>query len=202
MTNANRPTGLKLIGHTNGAPFNARVTKYWVPASYATALFIGDPVIKTSTSNTGIVITGSNSYAAGTLPGVVKATAGATNRLTGVVIGVDINVNESALSYRPASIEAVVSVCDDPDAIFEIQADGVIAATDMGTNANLIYTNLGSTYTGNSGAELNTATKANDATFQLTALGLIDRVDNELGANAKLKVRINLHTEVNGVVGI
>jgi len=40
------------------------------------------------------------------------------------------------------------------------------------------------------------------ATAQLTILGVIPREGNDLGTNVNLRVRINLHTEANTVVGI
>ncbi len=95
-------------------------------------------------------------------------------------------------------------VNDDPYTEFEIQADGSITETSVGLNAVLIDTHSGSTSTGRAGTELDTTSDvpAADASNQLTILGFVAREDNETGTNAKLRVRINNHTEAHGVVGL
>jgi len=52
MANTDAPFGLRPIRHRNGAPYNGAFNHYYVASSYATALFVGDPVVKTGTSNT------------------------------------------------------------------------------------------------------------------------------------------------------
>jgi hypothetical protein len=202
MPNADTPFGLKPVNLRDGG--NApTITHYYVPASYATALFVGDPVVKTGTSNTAGAGQ-SGTLPAGSLQEINKATAGDDNPITGVIVGFDVDPSNLDKTYNPASTERVVHVIDDPDALFEIQADSAnaIAATDIGSNANLVYTHSGSTVTGLSGAELNTASMTTTATFQLKIRGLVDDARNELGTNAKLIVSINRHSESNAVAGI
>ena len=203
MANSDARIGLRPITQGNAGGFTGKVRKYYVPSSYATALFIGDPIVKTGTSNTAAAGLGKQ-WAPGALQEINKATAGATNALTGVVVGFDVDPNNLDKSYNPASTARVVHVADDPHQEFEIQADSgaVVAATNMGANADVIYTHAGEASTGLSGVELDTSAMSADATFQLTILGLIPRENNALGTNAKLRVRINLHTEANVVVGI
>ena len=77
MPNLNTPFGLKPIAHKSGAPYNGAATPYFVPASYATALFIGDPVVKTGTANTvAVERVGAGSWPIGSLPEINKATVG------------------------------------------------------------------------------------------------------------------------------
>jgi len=203
MANSDARKGLVPITQGNAGGFTGKIRKYYVPSDYSTALFVGDPVVKTGTSNTAASGLGKQ-WAPGTLPEINKATAGATNELTGVIVGFDVDPNNLDKSYNPASTARVVHVADDPHQEFEIQADSgaVVAATDIGANADVIYTHAGSTATSLSGAELDTSAMSADATFQLSILGLIPRENNALGTNAKLRVRINLHTEANVVVGI
>lgn len=201
MANTDAPFGLRPVRHRNGAPYNGAFNAYYVPSSYATALFVGDPVVKTGTSNTAAV----GAHGIGTLPEINKATAGDGNAITGVVVGFEPDPDNLGRIYNPASTERVVYVCDDPDVIFEIQADGAIAAAQVGLNAVLIYTNAGSTVTGMSGAELDTTSDvpAADASNQLTIHRVVDRTDNEAGsAYTKVEVKINNHTEAHGVIGI
>lgn len=197
MANADSPKGLVPTKHRNGAPYNGSVNFYYIPVTEANALFIGDPVIITGTSNT----TDIDGYQPATLPAVTKASFGATNRISGVIQGfvADPDTNLSRI-YNPATTERVVMVADDPDLVFELQDDGsaTLAATDVGFNANLVD-GTGSTVTGLSGVELDATTPAADATFQLNIERLINKQDNALGVNAKWEVSINLHTQSNGV---
>ncbi len=199
MANNDNSRGLVPIRTLNGSPYCGEARPYYVPSTYATALFIGDPVIVTGTANTAAI----EDFGAGTLLEINKATAGDGNPVLGSVIGIGLDP-DNLVAYKAASTEAIVWVADNPNLIFEIQADDVaaIAATDMASNANLIYTDAGSTTTGLSGAELSTTSMTTTSTFQLKIFGLVDRVDNELGTNAKLEVLINNHIYGNVVAGI
>ena len=102
MANADTPFGLRPVRHRNGAPYNGAVTAYYVPASYGTALFIGDAVTKTGTSNTvEVEAPGAGSFPVGTLPAVNKTAAGDGNAITGVVVGFAGDADDPI--YNPAS---------------------------------------------------------------------------------------------------
>ena len=206
MPNANTPFGLRPIRHKSGAPYNGSFNPYYVPASYATALFVGDPVIKTGTANTTAVSApGAGAFQIGSLPEINRATAGTTNRTTGVIVGFAPLATDLSKVHNPASTERIAYVCDDPDVVFEIQADGSEAAVDVGLNAVFIYTVSGSAITGRSGVQLDSGTTTAPATtvgFQMTIQRIINRDDNEVGANVKCEVKLNNHTEVNASTGI
>lgn len=203
MANADTPFGLKPI---KNAPFN-EIPKnyYYIPSSYGTALYIGDPVIKTGTSNTVAVTTAGRLFNPGSLPEINKATAGDANKITGVIVGFLANPLNLNAAYNPASTERVAIVADSPLQEFEIQEESAgspLAATSVGLNANLVFAESGSTVTGLSGAELDTTTPATDATYQLKILRLVDAPENAIGQHAKWRVKINNHTEANIVAGI
>ena len=206
MANTNAPFGMRPVRYASGAPYNGAVQPYYIPSSYATALYIGDPVIKTGTANTaGVTVPGAGFFDIGTMPEINKATVGTTNKITGAIVGFATLVSDLSKQYNPASTERVAYVADDPDLVFEMQADGAIAAVDIGLNAVLIYTQSGSTITGMSGAELDTGTTTAPATtvgFQLKILRAVNRpdVDTTL-TRSKVLVRINNHSESNAVVG-
>jgi len=97
-----------------------------------------------------------------------------------------------------------VLVDDDPDHAFEIQEDsvgGALAVTDIGLNADFINA-AGNAYTKRSGAMLDTSTKATTATLPLKIIGLVPRPNNDIGATAKVIVKINVHTEAQASAGI
>jgi len=205
MANSDTPFGLRPIRHRNGASYNGAVNHYYLPSTYATAMFIGDPVIKTGTSNTAFVhAAGVGDFEIGTLPEINKATAGDGNRITGVIVGFSTLPTDLSKQYNPASTERVALVCDDPDVIFQIQADGAVPAASIGLNAVLIYTTAGSTVSGLSGVELDTTSDvpAADASNQLVILRGANIPGNDItSAYGKLEVMINQHTENQGTVG-
>lgn len=207
MANSDTPFGLRPVRHKNGAPYNGACNPYAVNAS-ADALFIGDAVAINGTANTAELSgVGAGTFPPGTLPEIVKATAGDGNALTGVVVGFAANPPSNQV-YNPASTSRIAFVADDPDLVFEIQADsaGSIAATEVGLNAVLIFTHAGSTVTGLSGMELDTTSDAPDAdaSNQLTILRYVNKggMVNDIGTNAIVEVKINNHTSGYGAAGI
>jgi hypothetical protein len=181
MANIDSAFGLKPVLPKGGC---VQTTEYYVPSSDNTALFIGDPVVIAGGADADGVQT------------CTIATAGTTNRVTGVVVGFRPSPSVIANGYRLASTAAYVLVCDDPEQVFEIQEDadgGALAAADVGLNASLIA-GTGSAVTKKSGWELDTSTKVTTS-LQLRILGFAQRADNEIGANAKVLVRINQPTE-------
>jgi len=203
MAYADASFGFIPVRHKNGAPYNGSVTAYWVDSSDATALYIGDPVILDGTANTAeIKRAGGGVFPPGTLPGVTRATAGATNLVTGVVMGVMASTNDS-ITYSAASTEDVVWVADDPDLVFEVQADASFAIANVGLASNILFTHAGSAITGRSGAEID-ATAAADATYQAVVLGFTNDPKNEAAAAGnRVLIQWALHTQVTagGIVG-
>jgi len=200
MANSDARFGLRPVGIGSASGYTGKITPYYVPSSYGTALYIGDPVVGTGTSNTAAAGAGKQ-FPAGSLIEINKATAGAGSRVRGSIVGFEVSASNLDKAYNPASTARVVYVADDPEQVFEIQADSgaVVAAVDIGVNADLIYTHAGDTATGLSGAELDTSDMSVAATGQLTILGLVSRADNALGTNAKLLVKINYHQKAVGV---
>lgn len=206
MANVDSPFGLRPIRHRNGAPYNGGGNPYYINSTYAAALFVGDPVIKVAGGSNAAALSaaGYGDFPIGTLPEIEKATAGDTNRITGVIVGFAPLPDDLSKQYNPASTERVALVCDDPDVIFEIQADGAIPAASMGLNAVLIYTHSGSTTSGLSGVELDTTSDAPavDASNQLLILRGVNSPDNDVTlTHAKVEVMINQHTQNQGTVG-
>lgn len=204
MAYSDAPFGFVPRRYISGAPYNGAANAYWVDSSDSTALYIGDPVQIDGTSNTAEVkVAGGGSFQAGTLEGVTRATAGATNKVVGIVVGVMASDRDS-LPYRAASTERVVWVADDPGLVFEAQADGAVATTAVGLNSNFVLDTAGSTSTGMSGAEVD-ATTATGATNQLTILGFTNDPKNEANAAGnRVLVQIALHqrSTAGGIVGV
>lgn len=185
MANPNSPYGLKPVRERDGSPYSGAANTYFVPDTDNVALFIGDPVILAGSGDTS-----------GNAPTVTRATAGATNRITGVVVGFQTSPDFVPYGYRPASTAMYVLVADDPGIEYSIQCDATgLAVTQIGENANLTA-GSGSTYTKRSGFILDGTTPDPDATYQLRILGFEPQINNEVGAYVRTLVRINLPTEL------
>jgi hypothetical protein len=175
----------------SGRPYSGGLNVYSAAAGDATAMFIGDPVKLSGTSQT----VGDWIYA-----DVDQAATG--DVIVGVVVAVLPDTRDSVI-YRAASTLRLVLVCDDPNALFEIQevSGGTpLAAADIGLNANFVV-GTGSTTTGLSGVELNNATEAVTNTLDLKIVGFSNKLGNEIGEHAKWLVRINRHQYANQVAG-
>ena len=196
MANNDTPLGLVPIRHSNGAPYNGAYSEYYIASDYSTALGVGDPVVIMGTSNSAAY----KGNAPGTLPTINKATAASTNRITGVIVGFNLLPTDLSKTYNAVDTERIAYVADDPDLVFEIQEDSdtsTLTADAVGGSASLVFTHSVSTTSGKSGVELDSSTLHATNVLQLRVMRLINRVDNEIGDNAKWEVTINLHTQRN-----
>ena len=200
MANPNLHGGLSVLSPSKGigVPVNA----YYLPSSYGTAMYIGDPAVITGTSNTAVY----NGWKPGCLPEVNKATAGDGNKTTGVVVNFEIaDYLNPQTKYHAASTEQIVYLADDPDTEFEIQADTSLAVTDVGLNGVYIF-GTASTITGLSGVRLDTGATtalATTATFQLKVKRFsANSMRNDAGNYCLAVVKINNHSFSNIVVGV
>jgi len=195
MANSDIARGLIPVAHRSGAPYTGAANVYYVPSSYGTALFIGDPVIHVN-----------NSADAAGIPTVARASAGGGAYILGVMVGVashgdpNVALTRDLPRYHQASTEGYILVADDPDLLFEVQEDGVGGA--MGTGAagrNVdVVAGTGSTTTGYSGFELDSNTLNTTATLQMRIHRPVERVDNDATlTNAKWLCSINLHSVRN-----
>lgn len=145
--------GLVPVRKINGGQI--RLKTYFVPATDATALFVGDVVELVNAMDT---------------PGevqVVKRLAADTNLPVGVVVGF---LPDPSLPYsvsRPASTARYVLVCDDPDIVLQGQEDavgGAVSAAAIGEMQNVeIITAAGSAVTGLSGTMIDSSTASTAA---------------------------------------
>lgn len=185
MANVNNPTGAKVIGSFSTSDVDIKVNKYYVPASDATALFLGD-FVKTNETST----------ADGT-PIVTKAAAG--NVVRGVITGFEALRSTENLTYRAANTAMYVYVCDDPYVMLEMQVNGTLQTTDMGKYFNIVVSS-GSTVTGLSDTMIDLSS-GSIISRQLKMVSLIEREGNSVGEYAKVKCIIHDHELAHGVTG-
>lgn len=183
MANVDTPFGLKPLEYLSGAPWNGQARKYYIASTYATALYIGDPVVLAGSSDTS-----------GKYPTVEKATLADGNYTIGPIVAFEPDPTAPERKYHAASTAQYCYVADDPRIIFEIQMDSAtdLAATDVGCNGIMIETHSGDTTTGLSGIEADESDFTNaDLSNMLLLIGIVDREDNELATHCKAKVLIS-----------
>lgn len=200
MANTNRPQGLSPAEYLNGSPWNGQARMYHIVSTDTNAFAIGDPVVLSGTAD------------ANGVPDVTLATAGTGNAVTGALVGMGgliyagpsadpTNLNTTIIPATKTK-DYYVLVADDPNIVFEIQEDSVaanLAATDVGSNANLVSgTNNGFI----SGWMLDSNPLATTSTLQLQILMLVQKSNNAIGQYAKWLVRINNHSYKAGTAGV
>lgn len=182
MANPNAPFGLRPARSLGRA--NTSTNEYAHDSGDSAALFIGDPVVTTGTSTTGVA-----GIPDGT-PIVAASGTITTTAIRGAVVGVAPTLSNLTLQYCPASVNLRVEVADDPFQVFEVMSDGTVVVGDVSGNI-AITSGSGSTVTGVSAYVAHEASLG--STNVLRILRLAPLVGNALGANAILEVKINAH---------
>lgn len=204
MANANVAKGLIPYRKFDGSYYTGAANMYFVPSTYATALYIGDPVDIISASND-----------ANGIPAVQLAASGSP--LIGAVVGIVdggepiITVTRDLAIYHPASTAQYILVSDDPNLIYMVQDDASAQARApklyAGRNANLV-SGTGSTTTGFSGWQLQSSSVATTSTLDVNVLRPLAQADNVVGAtantntNSKWLVKLNNYRWANQVAGV
>jgi len=167
------PYGLKPVKRSDGMPYAGATSQYLIdPAGEATNLFYGQ-----------VVIIGADGYIALSTATGADAT---TNNLggnglgaIGVFVGCEY-VNSSGqlvqAQYYPTGTsngDAIKAyVVDDPNVLFQVQADGAMDQSDIGANtffAAVQSTTTGSTTTGNSTTAAESTTVTTAAAFRIVS---------------------------------
>lgn len=209
MANIQRKGGLNPLEYLDSNPYLGKGRMYCILAADTNAYAIGDPMTLTGTSDVnGVAV-------------VALATAGSSNVLLGPLMGYG-GKYYGGVQAIPGSLDNIVIasgakaqnfyvlVEDDPNVVYEIEEGGAgsamttLLASAAGTcPVGLNYNLLAGTNTGYiSGWVLDNASGATSSTRQLQVIGMIQRVDAQLGTFAKWKVRINQHQWGAAVAGV
>lgn len=184
MANIDAPFGFRALTSQGDAGSTIKVGKYVIAAAEGTDLFVGDPVLITGTSilnpDDGIIY-----------PTVARS--GTSGYTTGVIVAFVPDTADSLTYKTDATTQRYVLVADDPYQLFEVQADGSMAITDVGNTADIIFTHAGSTVTGQAASELDTADIGTGT--QLVIEGFTQKPNRKdlTSANPVAIVRFNLH---------
>ena len=162
------PYGLRPVNLVGGRVFAGSTRKLTIASGYNTNIFFGD-VVKLSGGN------------------VQKDTGTTTATPVGVFMGaswMDPTFGMTFRQYWPAgttpqanaqplaTVQPYAYVCDDPFAVFQIQADGSVAASAIGQNAALTQ-GSGSTVTGDSAVSLTASSVATTNTLPLRIIDFV-----------------------------
>ena len=190
MANKDASFGLKPVKMMGGSPYSGGQSRYRIAANYGTSIFQGDLVMQ---------VTGG---------GIEIHADGGTVPIVGVFNGcmyTDPTTSEQVFSnYYPASTNAsdiIAFVHDDPNTVFEIQADDTFPVADLFGNFDIVYTNSGSTTTGISGAELDVTTGATTTNLPLKAIDISQDPENSDVASANTNVLVVIQNHICGVKG-
>lgn len=163
------PYGFRPVNLTGGRVYTAGIRQIPIASAYGTAIYYGD-VVKLASS------------------GTVEKDIG-TATLTPVGIFVGVSYTSASLGYwvtdqywpaATVATDAMAYVVDDPDAIFQIQASGAVAASALGINAGVVQT-AGTATMKLSRVTLNHATIATTATLPLRIVDFVRGSDSTPG---------------------
>ena len=190
MANRDAAFGLKPVKMIGGSPYSGGVSRYRIAANYGTAIFQGDMVMQVTGGTVEIHADG------GTVP------------IVGVFNGcqyTDPTTGEQVYSnYYPASTntsDIIAFIIDDPNVVFEVQADAAFPVADLFGNFDIVYTSSGSTLTGISGAELDVTTGATNTTLPIKAIDISQDPNNDDVASANTNVLVVIQNSIFGVKG-
>lgn len=199
MANANSPFGLRPYAFQSGAPYNGAVRVYYVPASYGSAIYVGDPV-QTVTASAD----------ANGVPAVVLGTAGAGNFILGPMVGIANNagqlvqtVLQSSPVYLPASTGGYIYVADDPFLLYEIQENSNPAALAVTASSRNVALNAGAggnTTTGISSWQIDSNT-LNTTASQLRLIQPLQVPGNTPGTAYTIWLTKILQAQLNSTTG-
>ena len=189
MASSATPYGLKAVNLIGGQPYAGSTRQIKIASGYNTNIFNGSVVSIVAGGTIEIVTTnGDNStgFPAGTI---------------GVFVGCTYtDPSTSQITFRqswPANTvaaDAKAYIVDDPDVVFQVQADGAVTQADLGQNVHLAAvqsTNTGDTTTGNSTSAVS-ATTASTAGFAFRIVDFVDGPESSVGdAFTDLLVKFN-----------
>lgn len=168
MATTAAPYGLRPINLIGGQNFAGSTRQIKIASAYAANIFFGD-IVALDANGTIVKVTNVGSAADQFPAGVV-----------GVFLG--CSYTSPTLNYYLQSqywptgtvaSDATAYICDDPDTLFQVQANGSVAQTGLGLNYPVIQT-AGSTTTGDSKVALNAA---GGVTTSTVAFRLVDFVN-------------------------
>ena len=194
MANIDAPFGLRPVGEIGSDIQNGGTSKYLIVNGESDVIMKGDLV---KLEATGYITLSSDSDA-----------VQAIGVFNGCFYNAPTTQKPTWSNYYPGSITVTIGtidayVYDDPNKLYEIQGDGVIAQSSVGRNSNIVYA-VGNTVNGQSKTEMNSTTENAGVTGQLRIIRICEDPDNSdiSTTDANWIVRINEHQYYNNGLGV
>jgi hypothetical protein len=180
MSTTSQPFGLRPAFSPSGV---LRPTAYSIASGYSANILQNQPV-KIGANGT-IEAAAIGERFIGTFQGVEFTDTDGRRRVS----------NKWTASLAATDIVAYVTL--DPTIVYEIQANGSIAVSDIGSQADYTAITAGSTVTGLSALMLDTATLTNTGNASLRIIGIASGPDNVAGDNFTIvEVQVSEHQNV------
>jgi len=182
-----RAYGFRPTNMLGGQSMSHGFRLYKITADYATSIFQGDLV---------------DLVAGGTIE---KNTGTTTATPVGVFWGCEYELSDHGLIHKnmwtastavKSGTTAWAYVYDDPDMLFEVQADDTLGQNSLGANAAIVQ-GSGNTTTGISGVTLDASTVNTTATLPLRIVDYVTRPGFSALGDAKTDMIVRLNTHFN-----
>ena len=190
MANKDASFGLRPVRMMGGSPYSGGQSRYRIAANYGTAIHQGDMVMQVTGGTVEIHADG------GTVP-IVGVFNGC--QFTDPTTGEQVFKNHYPASTNASDI--IAFIVDDPNVVFEVQANAAFPIADLFGNFDIIYTNSSSTLSGVSGAELDVSTGATTAGLPLKCIDISQDPDNSDVASANTNVLVVIQNHICGQKG-
>lgn len=198
MATTAAPYGLRPINLIGGQVFAGSTRQIKIASGYAANIFFGD-IVAIGLNGTIVKVTNVGTNADPFPAGTVGVFLGCT--YTDPNLKYKLNAQ-----YWPSgtvAADAMAYVCDDPDALFQIQADDAVTQTMLGSNFGVNQT-AGSTASGNSKVALDVGTRATTATIGLRLVDFVEGPFSTVGdtyTDCIVKFNAGIHT-YNNATGV
>jgi len=176
MATTAAPHGLKAVNLVGGQPYAGSTRQIKIASGYAANIYNGSVV---------------SVVAAGTVEIVSEVGSAADvfpDGTVGVFVGcsyTDPNTKQKLFKqYWPSGTvasDAVAYVIDDPDVVFQIQADDTLAQTALGINIPVVNPTAGDTVTGNSTMAADASAIAVTNTLAFKIIDFVDSTTSSVG---------------------
>ena len=190
MANKDASFGLRPVRMMGGSPYSGGQSRYRIAANYGTAIHQGDMVMQVTGGTVEIHADG------GTVP-IVGVFNGC--QFTDPTTGEQVFKNHYPASTNASDI--IAFIVDDPNVVFEVQANAAFPIADLFGNFDIIYTNSSSTLSGVSGAELDVSTGATTAGLPLKCIDIGQDPDNSDVSSANTNVLVVIQNHIMGQKG-
>ncbi len=189
MATTATPYGLRAVNHLGGTPYAGATRLLPIASAYGTNIYNGS-VVAIVAAGTVEIVTDLGNNADAFPAGVIGVFVGCTYT----------DPNLGTVVFRQnwptgtVAADALAYIVDDPDVIFQAQADGAVTQADLGQNTNFAAvqsTTTGDTTNGNSNSAVSSTTAAT-ATIAFRIVDFVDSPTSTVGdAFTDLLIKFN-----------